>query len=69
MKYFTKNVNDEFNKECDRWIDLVKTNKALSEAVINNKAYENENNALKDKAIQFEYTVEQLYDELNEMTG
>ena len=39
---------------------LVKTNKALSEAVINNKAYENENNALKDKAIQFEYTVEQL---------
>lgn len=31
MKYFTKNVNDEFNKECDRWIDLVKTNKVERE--------------------------------------
>lgn len=31
MKYFTKDVNDEFNKECDRWIDLAKTNKAERE--------------------------------------
>ena len=31
MKYFTKDVNDEFNKERDMWIDLVKTNKAQRE--------------------------------------
>ena len=31
MKYFTKDVNDEFNKECNKWIDLAKTNKAERE--------------------------------------
>ena len=31
MKYFVKDVNDEFNKERDKWIDLVKTNKAERE--------------------------------------
>lgn len=31
MKYFTKDVNDEFNKERNKWIDLVKTNKAERE--------------------------------------
>ena len=31
MKYFTKDVNDEFNKERDMWIDLIKTNKAQRE--------------------------------------
>lgn len=31
MKYFVKEVKDEFDKERDRWIDLVKTNKAERE--------------------------------------
>jgi hypothetical protein len=31
MKYFVKDVEDEFNKERDRWIDLAKTNKAERE--------------------------------------
>ena len=31
MKYFVKDVNDEFNKERDRWIDISKTNKAERE--------------------------------------
>ena len=31
MKYFVKDVNDEFNKERNKWIDLVKTNKAERE--------------------------------------
>ena len=31
MKYFVKDVNDEFNKERDKWIDLAKTNKAERE--------------------------------------
>ena len=31
MKYFIKNVNDDFNKERDIWIDLGKTNKAQRE--------------------------------------
>ena len=31
MKYFTKNVVDDFNKERNRWIDLAKTNKAERE--------------------------------------
>ena len=31
MKYFVKEVNDEFNKERDKWIDLAKTNKAERE--------------------------------------
>jgi hypothetical protein len=31
MKYFVKDVNDEFNKERTKWIDLVKTNKAERE--------------------------------------
>lgn len=31
MKYFVKEVKDEFNKERDKWIDLVKTNKAERE--------------------------------------
>ena len=31
MKYFVKDVKDEFNKERDKWIDLVKTNKAERE--------------------------------------
>ena len=35
-------------------------NKELSVSVNNNKAYEEENNALKNRTLQFEYTVEQL---------
>lgn len=35
-------------------------NSELSTSVINNKAYELENSELKDKAIQFELTIEQL---------
>jgi hypothetical protein len=31
MKYFTKNVEDDFNKERNIWIDLGKTNKAQRE--------------------------------------
>ena len=31
MKYFVKEVKDEFDKERDKWIDLVKTNKAERE--------------------------------------
>lgn len=31
MKYFVKDVKDDFNKERDKWIDLVKTNKAQRE--------------------------------------
>ena len=31
MKYFVKDVNDEFNKERNKWIDLAKTNKAERE--------------------------------------
>lgn len=31
MKYFVKDVKDEFNKERDKWIDLAKTNKAERE--------------------------------------
>ena len=31
MKYFVKDVKDDFNKERDKWIDLVKTNKAERE--------------------------------------
>ncbi len=31
MKYFTKNADDDFNKERDIWIDLGKTNKAQRE--------------------------------------
>ena len=31
MKYFVKDVKDEFNKEQDTWIDTVKTNKAKKE--------------------------------------
>ena len=31
MKYFVKDVNNEFNKERDKWIDLAKTNKAERE--------------------------------------
>jgi len=31
MKYFVKDVEDEFNKERSKWIDLVKTNKAERE--------------------------------------
>jgi hypothetical protein len=31
MKYFVKDVEDEFNKERNKWIDLVKTNKAERE--------------------------------------
>lgn len=34
--------------------------KELSTAVNNNKAYEAENSALKDKSIEFEYTIDQL---------
>ncbi len=32
----------------------------LSSAIINNKAYQEENSELKDRTIQFEYTIEQL---------
>ena len=44
MKYFVKDVNDEFNKERDKWIDIAKTNKAEREikeniiGVLTNKA-------------------------------
>lgn len=31
MKYFVKDVKDDFNKERDKWIDLVKTNKTQRE--------------------------------------
>lgn len=31
MKYFVKDVEDEFNKERSKWIDLAKTNKAERE--------------------------------------
>lgn len=31
MKYFMKNVDDDFNKERNMWIDLGKTNKAQRE--------------------------------------
>ena len=31
MKYFVKDVKDDFNKERDKWIDLAKTNKAERE--------------------------------------
>ena len=31
MKYFAKDVKDDFNKERDKWIDVVKTNKAQRE--------------------------------------
>jgi len=31
MKYFVKNVDDMFDKERDKWIDIVKTNKAQRE--------------------------------------
>lgn len=31
MKYFVKDVKDDFNKERNKWIDLVKTNKAERE--------------------------------------
>ena len=31
MKYFVKDVKDEFNKEQNKWIDLAKTNKAERE--------------------------------------
>lgn len=31
MKYFVNDVNDEFNKERDKWIDITKTNKAQRE--------------------------------------
>lgn len=31
MKYFVKDVNDKFNKERDKWIDISKTNKAERE--------------------------------------
>ena len=31
MKYFVKDVKDDFNKEQDKWIDLAKTNKAERE--------------------------------------
>lgn len=31
MKYFVKDVKDEFNKERDKWIDLAKTHKAERE--------------------------------------
>ena len=31
MKYFVKDVKDEFNKERDKWIDISKTNKAERE--------------------------------------
>ena len=31
MKYFVKEVKDEFDKERDKWIDLLKTNKAERE--------------------------------------
>ena len=31
MKYFVKDVKDEFNKERNEWIDLAKTNKAEKE--------------------------------------
>ena len=31
MKYFVKDVKDEFNKERSKWIDLAKTNKAERE--------------------------------------
>lgn len=31
MKYFTKNIDDDFNKERNIWIDLGKTNKAQRE--------------------------------------
>ena len=31
MKYFVKDVEDEFNKERSRWIDIAKTNKAERE--------------------------------------
>ena len=33
MKYFVKNVKDKFNKERDKWIDLVKTNKDEREII------------------------------------
>ena len=31
MKYFVKDVEDEFNKERSKWIDIAKTNKAERE--------------------------------------
>ena len=31
IKYFVKDVKDEFNKERDKWIDIVKTNKVERE--------------------------------------
>ena len=31
MKYFIKDVEDKFNKERDKWIDILKTNKAERE--------------------------------------
>ena len=31
IKYFVKDVKDDFNKERDKWIDIVKTNKAQRE--------------------------------------
>lgn len=31
MKYFVKDVKDDFNKERNKWIDLLKTNKAERE--------------------------------------
>ena len=31
MKYFIKDVKDEFNKERSKWIDIAKTNKAERE--------------------------------------
>ena len=39
---------------------IKRINKELSAAVINSKAYEVENSSLKEKTIQFEYTVNQL---------
>jgi len=31
MKYFVKDIEDEFNKERNKWIDIAKTNKAERE--------------------------------------
>ena len=45
---------------CLQQYHIKRINKELSTAVINNKAYEVENSSLKEKTIQFEYTVNQL---------